>query len=129
MKRWRVLIAFYVVVCWVLGCAKPDRVVTVKSPTEGVFYTVETSYGHGAVASDFTRVYAHLERNGKYDRRLVLDGEYLEDSKIAWVGPHDVTICLKGGFTDTFRNEVTLITGDTVDSSETIYNHLQEHCQ
>ena len=109
-----------------LGCARPDHVESIKGPVEGVFYTVETFYGHGAIASDFTRVYAHLERNGKSDRQLVIDGEYLEFSKIIWVGPHDVTLCMKGGFADSFRTQVTLTVGN---ASETIHNHLEEHCQ
>jgi hypothetical protein len=32
---------------------------------------------------------------------------------------------LDGGITGTFRSEVTLISGN---ASETIQNHLQEHC-
>jgi hypothetical protein len=82
---------------FISGCAKPDHVTTIKSPTEGVFYTVETFNGHGAADSDFTRVYAHLERNGKSDKKLVVDGGYLEISKIIWTGPHDVTLCKQAG--------------------------------
>jgi len=110
-----------------LGCAKPNRVETVNSPTNGVFYTVET-FGNGPLVSDFTRVYAHLERRGKSDKKLVIDGDYLEFSKITWNDPHDVTLCMKGGITNTFRNEVTLIVGDRPEDSETIHSHLDEHC-
>lgn len=108
------------------GCGKPDHVTTIKSPTEGLYYTVETSLGRGAISSDYTTVYAHLERDGKSDRKLVIDGEYLESTKIVWTSPHDAVLCLQSGsFTNSFRNEVTLTSGDT---SETIHNHLQEHC-
>jgi hypothetical protein len=107
------------------GCSKPDQVTTIKSPVEGVFFTVETFHGHGAADSDFTWVYAHLERNGKSRKVLVLSGTYLTVSKIVWVAPHEDTICIDGGITDTFRNEVTLIAGDV---SETIRSHLNEHC-
>lgn len=123
MKRYCFIAVL--IVSLISGCAKPDHVTTVKSPTEGVFYTVETFNGHGAADSDFTRVYAHLERNGKSDRKLVVDGTYLEISKIIWAGPHDVTLCKQAGITNSFRSEVTLISGDT---SETIHNHLEEHC-
>jgi hypothetical protein len=113
------------VIC-IAGCAKPDRVVTIKSPFDGVFYTVETFNGHGPADSDFTRVYAHLQHGGKKDKQLVVDGTYLEFSKVVWDGPRDVTLCLKeGGITNSFRNEVTLFAGE---NSETIHNHLQEHC-
>ncbi len=123
MKRYCLIVVL--IVSFIAGCAKPDHVTTVKSPTEGVFYTVETFNGHGAADSDFTRVYAHLDRDGKSDRKLVVDGTYLEISKITWTGPHDVTLCKQAGITNSFRSEVTLISGDT---SETIHNHLEEHC-
>jgi hypothetical protein len=123
MKRYCLIVVL--IVSFISGCAKPDHVTTVKSPTEGVFYTVETFNGHGAADSDFTRVYAHLDRNGKSDRKLVVDGTYLEISKITWTDPHDVTLCKQAGITNSFRSEVTLISGDT---SETIHNHLEEHC-
>ena len=123
MKRYVFLTAL--LVSFIAGCAKPDHVTTVKSPTEGVFYTVETFNGHGAADSDFTRVYAHLERNGKSDKKLVVDGGYLEISKIIWTGPHDVVLCKQAGITNSFRSDVTLISGD---ASETIHNLLQEHC-
>jgi hypothetical protein len=108
------------------GCARPDHVESIKGPVEGVFYTVETFHGRGAIDSDFTRVYAHLERNGKSDRQLVVDGSYLEFSRIIWASPHDVTLCMKAGLTNSFRTEVTLIVGN---AAETIHNHLEEHCQ
>ena len=60
---------------------------------------------------------------------LVLDGENLMVTKIIWNNSHDVTICLDGGITDTFRNEVTLIVGDGPHDSETIYSHLLESCK
>ena len=66
----------------VIGCTKPDRVAVFKSPDPELFYTVETYNGQGAVVSDFTRVYAHLERDGKTDKKLVLDGEYLIIGKV-----------------------------------------------
>jgi hypothetical protein len=109
---------------FITGCAKPNAVATFRSPTDGLFYTVETYYGSGP-ASDTNRVYAHLERNGKAKKILVLEGENLTVTKITWNSSHDATLCLDGGITGTFRSEVTLISGN---ASETIQNHLQEHC-
>lgn len=109
----------------VAGCAKPDHVVTIRSPDPGLFYTVETYYGHGAVSNDSTSVYAHLEVAGGTDKKLVLDGEYLENSQVVWTGKEDVTVCVTGGVTSSFRNEVTLSAAGV---SKTIRNHLQEHC-
>lgn len=127
MKKSCFFLAMCLMLALVSGCSKPDSVTTIKSPTAGVFYTVET-FKAGGPTSDTTRVYAHLERNGKIKKMLVLDGENVTVAKIIWNNPHDATFCLDGGITNTFRNEVTLIVGDTPTDSETIYNHLKEHC-
>ncbi len=127
MKKYCLTLGIFLAPILVLGCGKPDSVVTVKSPIEGVFYTVETSYAAGPT-SDTTRVYAHLERGGRPRKILVLSGENMTVAKISWDNPHDVTLCLADGITDTFRNEVTLIVGNAPEDSETIHNHLQEHC-
>ncbi len=74
-------------------------------------------------------MYAHLERNGKARKILVLSGEKSHSADIIWSTPHDATLCLEGGITDAFRNEVTLIVGDTREDSETIHNVLQEQCK
>jgi hypothetical protein len=125
MKRRCLFTAMYCVISFVSGCAKPDHVTTIQSPTGGVFYTVEITYGHGAIDNDSTSVYAHLERSGKSVKKLVLSGEYLEFSKIDWNDPYDVTLCLQSGFTSLYYNQVTLsVGGDSV----TVHNHLQEHC-
>jgi hypothetical protein len=111
-----------------LGCARPNEVKVFKSPTDGVFLSVETWYGHGPLSPDITKVYAHFERNGKEKKIVVLAGEELTLRGVSWSGPHDVTLCLGTGYTDTYRNEVTLNVGDSPDDSQTIYTHLEEHC-
>jgi len=58
----------------------------------------------------------------------VLEGDSLTVSKIIWNTPHEDIICLDGGTTDMFHNQVTLILGDTQGDSETIRNHIDEHC-
>jgi len=110
----------------VIGCAKPDRVAVFKSPDPELFYTVETYNGQGAVVSDFTRVYAHLERDGKTDKKLMLDGEYLIIGKVTWVSANEVNLCVSEGFTNSFRNQVTLSAGSL---SKTVRTHLQENCR
>jgi hypothetical protein len=110
----------------VTGCAKPDRVAVFKSPDPELFYTVEMYNGHGAASSDFTRVYAHLERDGKTDKKLVLDGEYLLVGKVTWVSANEVNLCISEGLTNSFRNEVTLSAGSL---SKTIRTHLRENCK
>jgi hypothetical protein len=125
MKRYRFPAVLSLLIAFVLGCARPDEVVTIKSPTDGVFYTIETSHAAGPV-SDTTRVYAHFERNGKARKILALAGENLTVERIIWINPHEGTFCIQGGITDTFRNQVTLILNDKID--ETMHHHLQEGC-
>ena len=124
MKKSSILL---LVLLSVLGCGKSDSVQIVKSPIPGLFYTVELSKAAGPV-SDTTRVFAHFERNGKSKKILVLDGSDMTISKVAWNSPHDVTLCLAAGITSTFRNQETLIVGDTPADSITIHNNLDEHC-
>lgn len=124
MKRINVLL---LVLLSALGCGKSDSVQVVKSPIEGLFYTVELSKAAGPV-SDTTRVFAHLDRGGKSRKILVLDGSDITISKITWNNPHDVTLCLAAGITSTFRNQESLIVGDTPAHSITIHNSLDEHC-
>jgi hypothetical protein len=100
---------------------------TIKSPVEGVFYTVEISRA-GGLASNTTRVYAHFQRYEKTKKVLILEGDDITVSRIVWNGPHDATLCLNGGFTNTFRNEVTLIVGDAPEDSFAIHNRIDEHC-
>jgi hypothetical protein len=125
MKKCGRLSALFLIASLLWGCSKPDQVITFKSPIDGIFYTVETYYGRGP-SSDTNRVYAHLERNGKAKKMLVLEGENLTVAQITWDRPHEAILCLDGGITGIFRSEVTLISGDT---SETIHNRLQENCK
>ena len=113
----------------VLGCiSKPDRVTRIESPSNAVVYTVETTSGLGPPSADYTRVYARITNNRLTTKQLVISGEYIEHSAITWTSPTDVEICVDQGITDTFRNEITLTTGDNPSSSITIHNHLKEHC-
>jgi hypothetical protein len=114
--------------CFLTGCAtKPDHVKTIKSPTDGFYYTVETYLAKGGPPSPGdTLVYANLHRDGQSARRLVLEGEDLTVARIVWDGPYEATICMGGGYTNTFRNEVTLDLGDS--ASENVYTHLDESC-
>ena len=127
VKKAGLLITSCLTAGLVSGCAKPDSVTVIKAPVEGMFYTVEVSKATGP-AADTTRVYAHLERNGKARKILVMDGENITVGKFTWNNPHQATICLDGGITDVFRNQVTLIIGDSVADSETIHHQLREDC-
>jgi hypothetical protein len=77
---------WYMLAGLLTGCVKPDKIITSNSPVTGLWYTVETFHGHGPLDSDYTRIYAHFDRLEKSDRKLVLSGEYLEESDIYWNG-------------------------------------------
>jgi hypothetical protein len=106
------------------GCSQPDEVKIYKSPVEGLYYTVEGYHAAGPT-SDTSRVVAHMVRNGEETTLLVLEGENLVVANVHWESPSEVTLCLDGGITSTFRNEVTLISGR---ESVTLRNLLTETC-
>ncbi len=130
MKNLGCLLGLLVQVVSLAGCGKADEIQRFDSPEAGLFFTVETRYGRGAVSPDFTRIYAHLEANDKTARELVLDGEYLQETKVIWLSPTEVALCLeKGhreGYTDHFRTYVTLNAGGV---GRTIHTRFQEHCR
>lgn len=118
-------ISLTVVALLLFGCnKKPDKIVNVKSPKSEIYFTIETYYGRGAVSSDFTVVNAHLERNKQSDVRDVLDGDTLEIEKIVWLNPNEATICLQGGFTNTFRNQTDFHIDDN--GAKSLQLHLQD---
>jgi hypothetical protein len=107
------------------GCAKPSTVRVIRSPISSVFLTIETYNGNGPVSAGDMRLYAHFSQDGETDRQLILDGENLTISKLSWEKPNELVICLSGGITDTFRNEVTLIIGR---SDRSVHSSLRENC-
>jgi hypothetical protein len=127
IKSRGTLTQLWVLTVCLLGChSTPDEVVIIKSPSDSIFYSKETWRGHGPVSNDFTRIYAHYRSAKQTDRQLVLDGEYIQNTRITWTSDIDVDLCVTEGLTNTFRNEVTLNTGEI--TSIAIRNHLKEHC-
>jgi len=107
------------------ACSRSTQISTIKSPVAGIFYTVETYEGQGAIDNDYTRVYLHMERSGHSDMALVLSGTYVVVSKVEWINStENVIFTENGGFTDTFRNQVTLRAGGV---TETFHAYLQEN--
>jgi len=124
MSKFTKLMALtFLVILVSCSSSNPDQVVILKSPIEGVFYTVETHHGQGVLDDDYTRVYLHLERSGKSVKELILSGEYVNVSKIEWANSTQNTIFFDSGITDTFRNEVTLSIGGV---SQAFHAYLQE---
>jgi hypothetical protein len=114
-----------IAVLGIVGCSRPDKITTVASPRPALFYTVETTSGDGPMSSGSTDVYANLRDGSKTRRVLVLRGLYLQISSIKWNSPDDVTMCLAGGITSVFRNQITLNGENTY---VTVHNHIDERC-
>jgi len=118
----KVAICFLTVL--VAGCTKPDVILNSRSTTAGLYLTVE-QFHEGPLVADDTKVYVHLERNGQSKKRLVLWGEYLSFSKVSWIAPNEISMCLTAGQTAEYHNEVLL----SVDgSSEKVHVYLHEQC-
>ena len=125
MKSPWCFVALLVELAIIAGCGKPDKVDRINSPNPDVFLTVETNYALGPAAADFTRIYAHLEAKGYSDKELVLDGQYLQNTKVVWLSSNTVMLCISKGYTESFRNYVGLRAGGV---SEMIHTHFEEQC-
>lgn len=125
--RTRNVLALLVCFASVIGCrSRPTRVVRFNGPSPNLFYTVEAWEQGGAISSDFTRVFAHFEQNGKSDRVMFLDGAYLQLSSVRWTGANEATICIAEGRVNSFKETVTL-KADGV--SHAVRNLLDPKCR
>jgi hypothetical protein len=107
------------------GCGR-RAVVVVRSDDPSVYVTAVTDYAISPADSDFTRFYAHLVVGKKSDRVLLLDGAYLQDTKVQWRGHNQVTFCnIAEGYTHLFRNQIMLSVGQV---SQTIRARLRDWC-
>jgi hypothetical protein len=118
-------VALSAIMMGIVGCSRPDKVTTYRSPNSALFYTVETVSGDGPMSSGSTEVYANLRDADKTRRMLVLRGVYLQIDSVVWNSPNDATLCVAGGISSIFRNEITL-NGDN--TFVTVHNHFVERC-
>jgi hypothetical protein len=104
--------------------AKPTKVVNFPGPSPEVFYTAEVWEDNGAMSSDSTRVFAHLNHDGRTDKQVFLDGPYLAVSGVKWNGSH-ATVCLSEGRVKSFHREISLhAAGETYE----IRNQIDQNC-
>lgn len=101
----------------------PDYVETFKTPLPGVTLTFET--WSLPLTSDFNRLVAHYEHDGKKDSRFILEGEYAVFSKYVWASPQKLALCWKKGAVRNFTNEVALQAGG---AGERFHVTLKEDC-
>ena len=90
MKNPYVFVTLLLSFAAISGCGKPDRVDRIDSPNPDLFLTIETSYAAGPAAADFTRIYAQLQAKGQTDKELVLDGQYLQNTKAVWLNSNEI---------------------------------------
>ena len=125
--RFICLASLFALLAPAAGCTRaPRTVVVVRSNDPSVYITAVTDHAVSPADSDFTRFYAHLVVGRRSDRVLLLDGQYLQDTKVQWHGQSRVTFCnIAEGYTLLFRNEITLGVGRV---SQTIRARLKDWC-
>jgi hypothetical protein len=110
------------------ACGRRNTEIVISTPAPGVRIVNSVSRGNGPLSGDFSELSAVFERSGEKDKKLVLSGTYLEIDRIDWRDPHNATICLRGGYTHEFSNNVTLNAYAQRVSYE-LHFSLREDCQ
>lgn len=94
--------------------SKPSSTRTYPSSSPALSVVVEDFGGEGPLSSDTTQVYAVRISNGKPNRQLIVEGEYLGLSKVEWIGADKLTLYISSeSMTSRFYNNVTLSDGST----------------
>lgn len=125
--RFICLASLFALLASAAGCARaPRTVVVARSDDPSVYVTAVTDHAVSPADSDFTRFYAHLVVGKRSDRVLLLDGQYLQDTRVLWHGHSQVTFCnIAEGYTLLFRNRIMLSVGQV---SQTIDARLENWC-
>ena len=117
-------IATLLIVLVLTGCQKPTETRTYSS-TGDLSYRVDFYGGKGAVSPSSTAVFAVMRTNAGTTEKLVLSGTYLDIKSISWQTEGQGSICLSGGYTETYRRIVALSVGSRTTS---VYTHLTDSC-
>jgi hypothetical protein len=106
------------------GCQKPSETRSYNS-SGNLSYRVDFYVGKGAVAPSSTAVFAVLNTSAGKSEKLVLSGTYMGIESIAWRADGQGSICLSGGYTETYRRIVALTVGK---ETMPVYTHLSDSC-
>jgi hypothetical protein len=120
----RKLQAILIIILVLTGCKKPSETRTYNSAGK-LSYRVDLYGGNGAIAPSSTAVFAVLKTGAGSSEKLVLSGTYLDIKTIAWQSEGQGTICLSGGYTETYRRIVALSVGS---ETKAVYTHLSDSC-
>jgi len=108
-----------------VGCGYPTQTQVFPSPDARLSYRVEFHRGKGAISPSSTAVFAVLQNGEKRDEKLVLSGIDVDFKKISWQTANEGSICLAGGYTETYRRIVALTIGP---ATQAVYTHLSDSC-
>jgi hypothetical protein len=106
------------------GCQKPSEIRTYNS-SGNLSYRVDFYGGQGAAAPSSTAVFAVLKTSAGSSEKLVLSGTYMDIDSINWNADGQGSICLSGGYTETYRRIVALTVGA---ETKAVYTHLSDNC-
>jgi hypothetical protein len=107
-----------------IGCQKPSETRTYNS-SGNLSYRVDFYGGKGAIAPSSTAVFAVFNTTAGKTEKLVLSGTYMDIDSIRWSVDGQGSICISGGYTETYRRIVALTVGkETVP----VYTHLSDSC-
>jgi hypothetical protein len=120
----RKLQAILMIVLALTGCQRPSSSRVYSSPGN-LSYRVDFYGGTGAVAPSSTAVFAVLKTSAGSSEKLVLSGTYMDIQSIALQSDGQGTICLSGGYTETYRRIVALSVGT---ETTAVYTHLSDSC-
>ena len=120
----RKLQAIPLIILMLTGCQKPSKM-RIYSSTSNLSYRVDFYEGLGAIAPNSTVVVAVMKTDTGSSERLVLSGTYLDIKSISWQAEGQGTICLAGGYTETYRRIVALSVGS---ETKAVYTHLSDSC-
>jgi hypothetical protein len=113
---------------FVAACSKTSTEVTELSvPDSSLKLTFSAGRGGGPLVADSSELTMSLHKGKESDSEVVLSGIYITLKRVTWDNPHNATICIDGGYTSTFRNNITLNANDQ-HYSYPVHFALREDC-
>jgi hypothetical protein len=102
------LFATILLVAFLVACRDNREQRTWQTPINGVTLVQLDERGTNGLSGSASDLYVELNVGGRTQRELVLHGLYLTIDRITWAQSGTATICLNGGYTSKFYNQVTL---------------------
>ena len=113
------------IVLFLMGCKRPSETRSYPSPNGELSYRVDDYRGHGALDANSTGLFAVLQTEEGRSEKLVLSGTDVDLRSIRWKTENEGSLCLAGGYTETYRRIVALSVGS---KTVAVYTHLSDSC-